>query len=263
MLALASLVFAVQAVGAPPPPDAQTILRALQRSSEFGPDSGRVGLSIGELRVYPESGEPRGCLVDVSWTEEGAFGEEEDLSGVATVERIDALEPGTTILGQEGGWAFIDFLDQQTRDELQADLAVMRARAAEANAVGDLRAVLIAQTVFAESAGGRVYAGELRCLARPRECLGVDSAPDAPLLGESQLATERAGYRFVLGGTPSAGRRGGLVDSFTFVAVPLPGGPGQRSFCVDDSGRLCQVEDGSVPTTVGGRCAPSCLTLGR
>ena len=263
MLVTALALVAQTLVAAPPVSlDSATVLRLLQRSTEFGPNSGRSGLEIGELLIQGEPGNPEGCLVPVTWTEEGAFGGEEEFGAMASVERIDTLEPGTPILGQDGDWALVELMDQEIWDELEADLAKLRARTTEASVLGDLRALLMAQEAFAAESGEGVYAGKLSCLERPAECLEGYSGPGTPLLAEEQLAPERGGYRFVLEGVASPGRKDGLVDAFTWVAVPLAGGPGQRSFCADASGRLCQVKDGSEPVTEGGRCAPSCETLG-
>ena len=49
------------------------------------------------------------------------------------------------------------------------------------------------------------------------------------------------------------------MTSFAYVVVPTtPGKTGVRSFCGDDSSRVCMTTDGSAPRIVEGRCDPNC-----
>ena len=148
--------------------------------------------------------------------------------------------------------------------------SLLRARVSrnESAAIGDVRTVIAAEAAYASANGG--FYDAPACLAAPRQCI-----PEYPESGAVFLDSRfvvlgsRSGYvrRFQGGPRPSPEEiKGALspssVKRFAFIAVPAERGrTGVRSFCGDDTGRLCQVMDGGEPRVQDGRCDPSCLDL--
>src|SRR6476619_2117207 len=103
----------------------------------------------------------------------------------------------------------------------------------EANAIGDVRTVMAAETAYAALNGGRY--GTLDGLAGRATCGGV-LPPEGPLLGPERLRSDRLGYRRTFHpGPPAPGTASSSAfASFAYTAVPIvPGRTGVRSFCGD------------------------------
>jgi type IV pilus assembly protein PilA len=145
--------------------------------------------------------------------------------------------------------------------------SVLRARvtANESAAIADVCTVAAAETAYASANGG--YYDTLECLAKPTACLPGHSGT-AMLDGQLATATVKGGYRRVFqgvpatsGARPAAGSQSSLAH-YAYVAIPVaPGQTGVRSFCVDDSGRICYLADGSEPPVVDGACPTRCTDL--
>jgi type IV pilus assembly protein PilA len=149
--------------------------------------------------------------------------------------------------------------------------SLLRARvsANEARAIGDVRTMISAEAGYAAANGGLYDKPE--CLAGPRECIPNYPATGATFLDRDLLANDiRSGYtrRFYPGPPASqADMRGGAVSpsslkTFAYVALPSDSGrSGVRTFCGDDTGRVCATYDSRPLQVEGGRCPTSCTDL--
>ncbi len=137
----------------------------------------------------------------------------------------------------------------------------------EAAVLEDLRSFVSAEAAYSQSNGG-LYEMRIECLARPRECLpaGGTLQPflDAPTV--ERLTLQHPSYwqfRLHTAGRPpesgpeAAQRSRTSVRGFALQARPLrPGHGGVRSFCVDDTARLCFDPAGRELAIREGRCPP-------
>jgi hypothetical protein len=152
-------------------------------------------------------------------------------------------------------WPFVSFLAIGDREAL----------AARAMTIGDLRAIVSAETAYASENGG--FFGDLECLQRPGECI-PGYGPERPAFLTPDLAADsRLGYarRFHPGPKAPAEeiRARKLASSslvaFAFTAVPAPRTRGRcESFCTDSTGRICFMADGSEPPVADGLCGRDC-----
>jgi hypothetical protein len=236
-----------------PPFDAKAALQLLQEhSTAFGPRTQRSRLEVRRVVPIDSLGEGVGYFLELAWTVAAADGDRPEV-GVATVARLDELPRDTCVLGLDGGWALAELKVDKTWDDFAREFAAARALAAEDSARGLLRGVLIGQTVFAAQADG-AYAGEMRCLTRPAECLdGYSGGPffEMPAKGIS-------GYAVTLRGPAIAGRKPGLASAFVVTAVPSPPSDAMSGFCADSTGRLCLLKDpgASVESACPADCTP-------
>jgi type II secretory pathway pseudopilin PulG len=146
--------------------------------------------------------------------------------------------------------------------------SLLRARvsANEAQAIGDIRTIISAETAYAASNGGNY--DQLECLSRPVECLPGYPA-DGPVFLSEVFPAVRAGYnREFIGGLPAdqsevafANLSPTSLQSFVYLAYPVSPSTGVRGFCGDYTGRICVTMDGSRPTMVDGMCDPACTPL--
>jgi hypothetical protein len=146
--------------------------------------------------------------------------------------------------------------------------SLLRARisANEAQTLGDLRAIISAETAYAASNGGNY--DQLECLARPVECLPGYPA-DGPVFLPEVFPAVRGGYnREFIGGLPAdqsevafANLSPTSLQSFVYLAYPVSPSTGIRGFCGDYTGRICVTMDGSRPAVVEGMCDPACIPL--
>jgi hypothetical protein len=137
----------------------------------------------------------------------------------------------------------------------------------EAAVLEDLRSFVSAEAAYSQSNGG-LYEARIECLARPRECLpaGETLQPFLDAATLERLTLQHPSYwQFRLhtaGGSmesgPDAARRSRTsVRGFALQARPIqPGHAGVRSFCVDDTVRLCFNPDGREFAIREGRCPP-------
>jgi hypothetical protein len=139
----------------------------------------------------------------------------------------------------------------------QASLKKARREANEASAIGDLRTVISGQMVYQSSFG---HYGELRCLADVKKCHPTyeGAAPNFldPALAE---AKDKNGYKRAFHPGPRSGEG---FESFAYTAVPVtPGTTGQRSFCGDETGLICEDSSGAPFQVSGGHCPQGCTPL--
>lgn len=104
--------------------------------------------------------------------------------------------------------------------------------------------------------------GAMPCLGRPTSCLPNYPA-SAPAFLEPGLSsiTDKNGYRrsFVPGPPANSPL---CFQAFAYTALPAwPGETGLRSFCGDDTGRICVNDDGGPFVVSGGRCPQDCKAL--
>ena len=149
----------------------------------------------------------------------------------------------------------------------------------EAATIGDMRSLISAQEGYSSVNHG-LYAGDLRCLVTPDSCIAGYGPGRAFLDAEVLGSKPRSGYvwTYYLGAQPPPELTQGLepapssVQRFAATAVPLrpaskyPSGgigacfkeeaTGHRSFCADDTGRICVTTDGSEPRVGDSRCDP-------
>jgi type II secretory pathway pseudopilin PulG len=135
---------------------------------------------------------------------------------------------------------------------------LLRARMAgnEASAIGQIRAIIAAEMVYAGITGAY---GTIECLATPSRCSpGADSRP---LIGPESQQLERSGYRFTF--YPLDPVDAGKLPVFAIVATPIqPLSTGRRSFCGDATGEVCFTETGRIPDASDGTCS-ACSPLQR
>jgi hypothetical protein len=146
--------------------------------------------------------------------------------------------------------------------------SLLRARisANEAQTIGDLRAIISAETAYAARNGGNY--DQLECLTRPVECLPGYPA-DGPVFLSEVFPAVRGGYnREFIGGLPAdrsevafANLSPTSLQSFVYLAYPVSPSTGVRGFCGDYTGRICVTMDGSSPAVVEGMCDPACIPL--
>jgi hypothetical protein len=251
---IACLALALQTAPAAPSFDASVAVRLLQHSTLFTARSGRTRPQVGRIAPIDSSPEPLGYFVEASWTVE-RDGSPTPESGVATVVHVERLDADARVHGVEGVWTLWELAAEKTWDEFQSELVEARARAQEANVLGQLRSIQIGQVVFAGQADG-AYAGEWRCLTEPAGCL--DGYEGGPFL--QMPATETDGYRFTLHGRREAGLKPGLVAAFVATAVPLGATSEKRSFCADAE-RLCALVAGTEVAGDAGACPEECAEL--
>jgi hypothetical protein len=146
--------------------------------------------------------------------------------------------------------------------------ALVRARTTgnEVSAIGDVRAVLAAEAVWAASNNGAY--DRPACLGDPAMCRAA-LAGTAPMLPAdlASLAVKGPYFRKFVSGEPFADSEIAAqslsltsVKTFAYIAVPIPS-ERARAFCGDSTGRICEMADGSEPATVGGLCGPACVDL--
>jgi hypothetical protein len=119
----------------------------------------------------------------------------------------------------------------------------------QAAAISETRAVTRAQLAYAK-VNGRF--DSLECLAAPRRCIA--GYEGEAFLDPYLLRPQRHGYAFTL--------HRGASATFAYVAIPAAD-LGYRSYCGDDRGGVCAVEEGQAPSVVGGRCGAPCTPLDR
>jgi hypothetical protein len=160
-------------------------------------------------------------------------------------------------------WLKLNFT--QPQGEAAAGLDAARRRAMEATAISDLRTLISSELGYSLHNEG--YFDELKCLAASAACLRGYTG--APLLADAmEFVGEKNGYRRTFHAGPKADRRGkeaktspSSLQSFAITAVPLtPRETDDRSFCADDTGRVCSSAGEIQPTA--GRCPSSCQELG-
>jgi hypothetical protein len=146
-------------------------------------------------------------------------------------------------------------------------LHASRVRENENATITEIRSVLEAELKY--SAVNADLYDKLECLATPSRCIpGYDASKPSFLDAELAAATVKHGYTRTFHGVPAPsdrpkGTSPSSLEAYAYVAMPAsPGSTGERSFCGDQSGRVCSMEDGaSPPLTPNGECAPSCHDL--
>jgi type IV pilus assembly protein PilA len=144
--------------------------------------------------------------------------------------------------------------------------SLLRARMAanESAAIGQLRAIVSAETSYAAMNGG-LY-DDLDCLMAPAKCIpGAASASPLldPQLSEKTLRGYR--FRFFAGAKPEPGTvdpskvSPSSVASFSVVAEPLKeGATGTRIFCGESTGVICRIASVD-PAALSQGCEASCV----
>ena len=140
---------------------------------------------------------------------------------------------------------------------LLPDLLRPRISANESFAIGDVRAVILAQREYAKANGG--HFDTLNCLAQPSECLPSYSV-ELPAFLSEPLDGVRNGYvREFIPGPPAEGDAvsGSSIQSYVFTVYPVKSGTtGVRSFCGGASGAIYMNVTGARITAVDGGCDP-------
>ena len=250
---------ATAAPAAVAPPTAESVVAVVQRTPEFGADSGRTGLQADPAKRVPVPGVgDMGYFVEIQWTDKQGAAH----TGLAVVAHQTVQDVPWMVKGET--WGLVKVLEDKTVEGVTGDLKRARMAANEAVAVGDIRTVYSAEMLFMAVADGAY--GDLRCLNVPAAC--IKDIPPEKLLEKATLAPEKNGYRrtFHPGarvpspkakGTPSP-----FVKTFAFTAVPIaPGESGLRAFCGDSMGRICVSADGAEPVVTGGICGAPCTEL--
>ncbi len=140
--------------------------------------------------------------------------------------------------------------------------SLLRARvsANEAATIGDIRAMISAESAY-QSANGGFY-GDVTCLSAPTGC--ITSYPgNAPTFLDPTLSTATAtksGYvrTFASGATVASGGAVGSnsISDFTYSATPMNvGQTGVRGFGGDASGRVCFTPAGVAPVMGTANCS--------
>jgi hypothetical protein len=131
----------------------------------------------------------------------------------------------------------------------------------EASAIGALRAIQSAESLYASANGG--HYDTLQCLITPCE-----PGTGGSFLDSSWVAGERRGYRleFYPGPKmhPGSGQRTSrsAMSGFAIVARPLDSEAGTgRVFCGDASGSIYVTAHGTVPRVDAGRCLDTASPL--
>ena len=120
--------------------------------------------------------------------------------------------------------------------------------------------VISTQTWYASMNGGAY--GRLHCLEEPVRCGFPASTEESLDKDVAQLKTRDGYVRLFFAGSPKPGSldRNG-ISTFAYVLVPAGEVDWRRSFCGDDTGRVCYRLDGAMPRVVGGRCPDPCDEL--
>ena len=139
----------------------------------------------------------------------------------------------------------------------------------ESFAIGTLRTLYSAEQIFQGTNGGLF--GTMECLEVPFGCIPgyPTNAPSMLHPGDLSTPIERGYIRTFYPGAPASPAdilkhkaATSSLTGFAFVAVPERDGiTGSRSFCVDASGVVCQIWDGSAPEIEDARCPSSCDPL--
>jgi len=131
----------------------------------------------------------------------------------------------------------------------------------EASAIGALRAIQSAESLYASTNGG--YYDTLECLITP-----CGPGIGGSLLDFNSVAGERRGYRLEFHPGPKVhpgpGQRtsGSAMTGFAIVARPLDSDAVTgRVFCGDASGSIYVTAHGTVPRVDGGRCLDTASPL--
>jgi hypothetical protein len=208
--------------------------------------------------VMPQS-EGKGYFVEFQWTEKGAAH-----TGLAAIVH-NSVGEGKPRLVKGDPWGIGMMAEDKDWDYLISDLKRSMISANEVVARGEIRTVVSAQVGFRGASGGAF--GEMRCLARPAECIPGYTGPRF-LDEELASAVEKDGYRrqFHAGprmaGASSKAASSPLLKAFAYTAVPLRvGETGQRSFCGDSTGRVCALASGAPPAVTAAACPASCPDL--
>jgi len=262
MAALALLVlvaaFQTQPLAIAAPSD-ETVLGLLKRIPAFAATSGRSGLRLtGKNMVMPQSN-GKGHFIEFQWTEKGATH-----TGLAAIVHNSVGEDKPRLVKGDP-WGIGMMAEDKDWDYLISDLSRSQISANEAAMVGQIRMVISAQAGFQGASGGGF--GEMRCLARPAECIPGYTGPHF-LDEELASAVEKNGYRREFHAGPRVAGAGlkpaasPLSKTFAYTAVPSRvGDTGQRSFCGDSSGRVCALASGAAPAVAAGACPASCPDL--
>jgi len=123
-------------------------------------------------------------------------------------------------------------------------------------AIGVIRAIVSAESVYAEVRGGRF--ATVDCLADP--ACGATDVAFAPLLSpDLAVLQEHDGYRFEFYPTPDPRwdrRARAALTRFAVAAVPASHATkSKRAFCGDDRGVVYVTVAGRIPLVEQGRCA--------
>ena len=236
-------------------PTADAIVTLVKQAPAFAAASGRTGLQAATHKrlPVPNLGD-LGYFVEIQWADkEGAAH-----TGLAVVAH-DTVQ-GVPWMVKAEPWGLVQVIEDKTIEAAVSDLKRARMIANESSAVGDIRTIYSAQMLFMAVADGSY--GDLRCLNIPADC--VANIPGEKLLEKDlTVATEKNGYRrkFHAGprvrNTKAKGSPSPFVKAFAYTAVPTARGEtGMRSFCGDNTGRVCVTDDGSAPPVAGGLCTP-------
>jgi hypothetical protein len=133
----------------------------------------------------------------------------------------------------------------------------------ESATVGNIRTMISAQAAYQSANGG--FFDRPECLNEPHRCIpGYPvAAPTFLDPGMARPTVEKSGYRldFHAGSTVARADVARLkvspssLSGFAYVAVPIIDGEGaDRSFCGDESGRVCVYETGRRVVVKGGQC---------
>lgn len=141
-----------------------------------------------------------------------------------------------------------------------------RVTANENAAIGDIRAMISAQSYYQEVNGGQY--DTLECLAAPVRCIPKYASSQPSFLDGSMLEPVSKHYRRTLHPGPPSGPQGrgtrysaSSFTSFAYVAEPTePGLTGVRAFCGDDTGMMCSASSGRLMVK-DGRCPRDCTPL--
>ena len=133
--------------------------------------------------------------------------------------------------------------------------SLLRARvsANESATIGDVRALISAESAYQSANGG--YYGNITCLSSPVTCL-QSYAANGPTFMDPNIAVvsaSKSGYNrsFTAGTTIATSQTigSGAIADFTYFATPVSiGQTGVRGFAGDASGRICYTGDGQTPT---------------
>jgi hypothetical protein len=241
------------------PPAADAIVALVKQAPAFSADSGRTALAATpEKRLAVPGVGDLGLFVEIQWTDK----EGKPQQGLAVVAHESVQDVPWMV--KAAPWGLVQIIEGQTVEGAGTELKRARMIANESDAVRDIRTVYSAEMLFMAVADGAY--GELRCLNIPADC--VTEIPGERLLEKDiTAATEKSGYRrkFHAGERVKSAKAKGspspFVKTFAYTAVPTNRGEtGMRSFCGDNTGRICVVDDGWEPKVVGGLCTP-CVEL--
>ncbi len=237
------------------PPAADAVVALVKQAKAFAADSGRSGITAAVDKRLPVPGVgDLGYFIEVQWTDKDGAAR----TGLAVLAHESVQDVPWMV--KAAPWGLVQVVENQTIEKAAADLDRARMIANESAAVGDIRTIYSAEMLFMAVADGAY--GELRCLNIPADCIA--DIPGEKLLDKDiTVATEKKGYRRKFHPGPrvasakAKGKPSPFVKTFAYTAVPIRRGEsGMRSFCGDNTGRICVVADGSEPPVAGGLCAP-------